>query len=212
MIRIATTKPKWKLITSINSCQFKRYTANINNANSVSTDPNYNPDQLYKRPNSPRLGTFLMKYGSDLTDSMKHQQWDPMVGRQQEMERVVQILSRRTKNNPCLIGDAGVGKTSIVEGLAYRIHTGNCPVVFRDKVIISLDLPSMLAGKCYVFVRHICMYIKLCVTVYIYHKYIVGAKFRGEFEDRLKGTVPISMFLFVFLFCFVCYICVFSLS
>lgn len=101
----------------------------------------------YKRPNSPRLGAFLARYGTDLTESMKNQQWNPMVGREEEINRVIQILSRKTKNNPCLIGDSGVGKTSIVEGLAYRIHKGNCPTAFKDKVIIALDLPSMLAGK-----------------------------------------------------------------
>lgn len=103
----------------------------------------------------------LDKFSRDMTALAKQGKFDPIVGREQEIERIIRILSRRTKNNPCLMGDPGVGKTAIVEGLAQKISDGNVPDTLRHKRILSLDLSAMVAGS----------------------------KYRGEFEERMKKAL-----------------------
>ena len=129
-----------KLLTSLKS---------IRGGRSVNTD---NPESTYD---------VLKKYGHDLVELAKAQKLDPVIGRDDEIRSVIRILSRKTKNNPCLIGEPGVGKTAIAEGLALRIVRGDVPENLRDKILFSLDMGALVAG----------------------------AKYRGEFEERLKAVL-----------------------
>ena len=113
----------------------------------------------YEKPDTPE--NVLEKYGSDLTLLARQGKLDPVIGRDTEIRDVVRILSRKTKNNPVLIGEPGVGKTAIVEGLAQRIVRGDVPEALRDRMVFSLDMTALMAG----------------------------ASYRGQFEERLKAVL-----------------------
>lgn len=114
-----------------------------------------------KRGGSYNQTTTLNQFGEDLTKKAEEGKLDPIIGRKEEIERVIQILSRRTKNNPCLMGEPGVGKTAVVEGLAQKIVAGDVPEILKDKRVVSMDISGMVAG----------------------------AKYRGDFEERIKKAL-----------------------
>ena len=116
---------------------------------------------IYAEPATEPLTPNLIKYGKNISAMAERGELDPVIGRERETDRLIRILSRRSKNNPCLIGEAGVGKTAIIEGLAERIADGRVPPTLQGKTIISLDLTSMVAG----------------------------AKYRGDFEERIKNIM-----------------------
>ncbi len=129
----------------------------LQNRASDSSYPQFEGEQGQSEHN----GTALEKFGRDLTKAARNGEIDPVIGREKEIMRVIQILSRRTKNNPVLIGEPGVGKTAVAEGLALEIAKGSVPEILKDKKVVSLDLTGMIAG----------------------------AKYRGDFEERIKAAI-----------------------
>ena len=127
--------------------------------NAAGIDPKIYQEELQE--DNRGSGAMMEQYCADLTERAAEGKMDPVVGRNQEIYRLMEILSRRTKNNPCLVGEPGVGKTAIIEGLAQRIASGVVPEKMKDKKIYSLDLPGLIAGS----------------------------KYRGEFEERMKGLI-----------------------
>ena len=125
------------------------------------SDDNKEGFEVTKRNTRSNLTPTLNQFGRDLTELVEQGKVDPVIGRVEEIDRVIQILSRRTKNNPCLIGEPGVGKTAIAEGLAHKIVAGDIPEILKDKRVVTLDLSSVVAG----------------------------AKYRGEFEERIKKAL-----------------------
>ncbi len=140
---------KLKKVINFDKDKFMKAIEEIRGGNKVN---NANPEETYE---------VLKKYGRDLTSDVAKGKIDPIIGRDEEIRRVMQILSRKSKNNPVLIGEPGVGKTAIVEGLAWRIFKGDVPFSLKDKTIFELDMGSLIAG----------------------------AKYQGEFEERLKAVL-----------------------
>ncbi|MDD6847494.1 MAG: ATP-dependent Clp protease ATP-binding subunit [Oscillospiraceae bacterium] len=134
---------------------------NIDVSKILDSAQQFGGENNIERESGQGANNSLEKFGRDLTKAAKNGEIDPVIGREKEIERVIQILSRRTKNNPVLIGEPGVGKTAVAEGLALKITEGNVPEVLKDKKIVSLDLTGMIAG----------------------------AKYRGDFEERIKAAI-----------------------
>jgi len=141
-----------KEILSVNAIDTNTILGALKDVRGGQSVTDENPEQKYQA---------LEKYGRDLVEAARKGKLDPVIGRDEEIRRTMQVLSRRTKNNPCLIGEPGVGKTAIVEGLAIRIVEGDVPDVLKDKKVVALDMGALIAG----------------------------AKYRGEFEDRLKAVI-----------------------
>ena len=148
-----------KLIETLGINTTKLY---LETLSAIGEDPSAHKDDLQNSGESdPSKQGIIAQYSRDLTQLAREGKLDPVIGRQNEIDRVIQILSRRTKNNPCLVGEPGVGKSAIVEGLAQRIVDGNVPETVKDKRLLTMDLSGMVAGS----------------------------KYRGEFEERIKRVI-----------------------
>ena len=148
-----------KLIETLGINTTKLY---LETLSAIGVDPSAHKDDLQNSGEAdPAKQGILAQYSRDLTQLAREGKLDPVIGRQVEIDRVIQILSRRTKNNPCLVGEPGVGKTAIVEGLAQRIVDGNVPETVKEKRLLTMDLSGMVAGS----------------------------KYRGEFEERIKRVI-----------------------
>ena len=134
-----------------------------NNNNEEETEPSTGRKKVKveKRPKQNKKKKFLDTFGTNLTTKAKNNQLDMVIGREKEIQRIVQILNRRSKNNPCLIGEPGVGKTAIAQGLAIKIANQNVPAKLLNKEVYLLDMTSVIAGT----------------------------QFRGQFESRMKGII-----------------------
>ena len=151
-----------RLISTLNVPAQKIYAETLA---AMGEDPNLVKEDLGRKNAAAKAGgkkaSILAQYSRDMTALAQEGKLDPVIGREREIKRVIQILSRRTKNNPCLIGEPGVGKTAVVEGLAQRIAAGNVPLTVQNKRLVTLDLSGMIAGS----------------------------KYRGEFEERIKKVI-----------------------
>ncbi|HYE17063.1 MAG TPA: Clp protease N-terminal domain-containing protein, partial [Tepidisphaeraceae bacterium] len=152
LLGLTDVKSEAKEILSVNAVSRDAILGALKDVRGGQRVADQNPEDKYQA---------LKRYGRDLVEAAEQGKLDPVIGRDDEIRRTMQVLSRRTKNNPVLIGEPGVGKTAIVEGLAIRINKGDVPAVLKDKRIVALDMGALIAG----------------------------AKFRGEFEDRLKAVI-----------------------
>ena len=152
LLALAQVKSEAKEILTVNAVDYNAILNALKDVRGGQRVTDQNPEEKYQA---------LQRYGRDLVEAARQGKLDPVIGRDEEIRRTMQVLSRRTKNNPVLIGEPGVGKTAIVEGLAIRIVNGDVPTSLKDKRIVSLDMGALIAG----------------------------AKYRGEFEDRLKAVI-----------------------